>query len=110
MRRVHGATKIYVPLRNPYDIWISWCRRKRLDTPAQIQGWYRSWYQLHALDMMYDLDVICVDQQKDERITSWKVVGHDPGYDKFELVDVNLASLWELPIVWRHYEKDKRVR
>lgn len=65
--------------------------------------WYRSWYQLHALDMLFDLDVVCVD--KDERVAGIPVVGHDPGYEKFDLVDVSVDSLWELPIVNRHYER-----
>lgn len=103
---IHSAKRadhIYVPMRHPHDVWTSWCRRRRLSSANQIMLWHRSWYQLHALDMMFDLDIVCVD--KDERVTKNPVVGHDPGYSKFDLVDVSLNSLWELPIVNRHYER-----
>ena len=102
-KKLDGADQIYVPMRHPHDVWTSWCRRRRLSSENQIMLWHRSWYQLHTLDMMYDLDVICVD--KDERVAGIPVIGHDPGYDTFDLVDVSLNSLWQLPIVNRHYER-----
>ena len=67
----------------------------------QITVFIRSWMQMHTLDMMCDIDFICVDKQEDPRIKDWSPVGDtDPG----ETVhDLDVDFLYELPFVKHHY-------
>jgi hypothetical protein len=99
------AEKIYVPMRHPKDVKDSWIRRDRFKNKRGIYMWYMAWYQLQAMDSMFDLDVICVDKKEDERIDDWTVVGHDelPWPSNFH--DVYWDILFHLPIVERHYER-----
>lgn len=104
--RVWGNTEgrsIIVPLRQPVEMWRSWCRRH---DPKNFpyEQWFLAWGKLHALDQMTDLDVICVDKQDDHRITDWSKVGHDDNSRAdWQLKKVDLREVYALPIVHRHY-------
>ena len=69
------ADHIYVAMRHPKDVRMSWIRRGVLHNKRSIYRWYMSWYQLQACDELFDLDVICVDKQEDPRIKNWEKIG-----------------------------------
>ena len=106
LERLEGYDHLIVPLRHPKEVWESWCRRDKFNNPHRIAIWYACWWNLHALSLVTDLDVICIDKKDDERIKDWKIVGHDPGYSKYARVDIALSTLWHLPIVAENYEVD----
>ena len=63
-----------------------------------------AWGYLHALDQMIDLDVICIDQRTDSRITDWSSVGDgDNSRGDWKLHKVDLRALYKLPIIERYY-------
>lgn len=95
--------EIIVPLREPADVFRSWCRR---NNPKSFPygEFFMAWGQLHALDQMIELDVICVDQCSDPRITDWTQEGHGDGaYAGWKLHKADLRPVYKLPIVERHY-------
>lgn len=105
MRRAWGASKVYVPLRHPEDVYKSWIKRERLGDKSGPWRWYMAWYTLQALDDRLDLDVICVDKQEDPRIKDWERVGfREPPAKQTHFHDVRWDVLFQLPIVSRHYE------
>lgn len=88
-----------VPLRSPADVWNSWCRRNPDNFP--YCEFFLAWGQLHALDMMMELDVICIDRQDDPRIDDWTPTGvYDAGQG---ILPIDLRSLHNLPIVERYF-------
>lgn len=96
---------IIVPLRNPSTVWRSWCRRK---DEEEVLNWapqfFASWYIMHTLDQLFDLDIICIDKQVDERITDWGKVGDsDNSHAKWKLHKVDLRVLYKIPLVQRNY-------
>lgn len=101
---------IIAPLRNPPDVWESWARRKNPPgtehsakmEPFPYATFFSAWYNMHTLDMMFDVDFICVDKCEDHRITDWSPVGHG---DKGTVVRpaTELRPLYYLPFVRRHY-------
>ncbi len=92
-----------VPLRDPVQVWRSWCRRNKAET-FPYGEFFLGWGQLHALDQMMELDVICVDKKEDPRIDDWTSVGSaDGNCANWKLIRCDLRSLYELPIVKRHY-------
>jgi hypothetical protein len=94
---------VVVPLRNPSDVWRSWCRRNAPDKFPYSQ-FFIAWGCLHALDQLRDLDVVCIDKQEDQRVSDWSEVGgEDSGVANWKLLKVDLRPLFELPIVKRHY-------
>lgn len=104
LERVNGK-RIVSPLRSPYQVWRSWCRRR--DEPS-INNWvghfFASFYQMHALDQMFDIDFVCVDKREDERIEDWSRVGDgDPDHVKWKLHRVDLRVLYKIPFVNEHY-------
>ena len=89
-----------VPLRNPLDVWASWCRRNGT-TNFPYTEFFLAWGQLHTLDQMMELDVICVDRKDDPRIDDWTPVGVF-GTEQV-ILPIDLRSLHTLPIVERHF-------
>ena len=100
--RLEGRSPV-VPMREPADVFRSWCRRH--DPKSFPYGeFFMAWGQLHALDQMIDLDVICIDQCRDTRITDWQPVGQgDNSRADWKLLKVDLRALHKLPIVERNY-------
>lgn len=100
--KTEGRT-VVVPLREPAEVFRSWCRRH--DPKKFPYGeFFLAWGHLHTLDQMIDLDVICVDLCRDERITDWSKVGDDDNSRAdWKLHRADLRSLHKLPIVKRHY-------
>jgi len=95
--------KIISPLRHPSDVWKSWARRKNPKTePFPYALFIGAWHTLHTLDMMMDVDFICVDKCADPRITDWGPVG-DKDYGPYDLKQIDLRSIFSLPFVNKHY-------
>ena len=94
---------IVVPLREPADVFRSWCRRH--DPKNFPYGeFFLAWGQLHALDQMLELDVICIDKCDDPRITDWTPVGDgDVSRAGWKLHKIDLRAIHKLPIIERHY-------
>ena len=96
---------LIVPLRSPADVWRSWCRRW---PDKEVLNWapsfFVSWTVLHTLDQLCELDVICIDEQKDPRITDWRAVGdQDANNGNWKLHKVDLRALYKLPIVYQNF-------
>jgi len=92
--------QIFAPLRHPTDVWVSWARRKK--DPFPYAEFFSAWYLMHTLDMLFDVDFICLDKRDDPRITDWAPIGHDdPGSPGLPLIE--LRPLFFLPFVNRHY-------
>ena len=98
-----AADVIYVPLRHPREIMESWIRRERLSCTQGRERWYTSWTQLHALDAMFDLDVVAVDLHKDPRIKNWSPVMSKRPLAPRKWSKVEWEPILQLPIVKRHY-------
>jgi hypothetical protein len=102
VRLCKEAEHIYVPLRHPRDIFESWGKRKQMNNPTQ---WYRAWIHLQALDDLFDLDIVAVDQQKDERIRCWRPENHVTTSQQRGALESSV--FWEpllgLPIISRYY-------
>ena len=100
VNRVEGKN-IIVPLRKPEDVWASWWSRGLHNLPIFLH----SYYTLHALDQLFDVDYIAVDRQVDERITDWTPVGNkDKKKVTVEPFPTDLRVLRMLPIIRRYYE------
>jgi hypothetical protein len=91
-----------VAMRDPADVWASWCRRAGHQDQFAYGEFFLAWAGLHTLDQLMKLDVICVDKQTDPRIDNWDTVApwHMPHADT---LPIDLRSIYELPIVKRHY-------
>ena len=91
---------LIVPLRSPSMVWRSWCRRNNPEKFPYAE-FFMAWGNLHALDQMCELDVICIDNQEDTRITDWTAVGDGDGGD-WKLIKTDLRPLYKMPIVVRN--------
>jgi hypothetical protein len=92
--------QIFAPLRHPTDVWKSWARRKK--GPFPYAEFFSAWYIMHTLDMLFDVDFICLDKRDDPRITDWAPIGQDdPGNPGVPLIE--LRPLFSLPFVKKHY-------
>jgi hypothetical protein len=111
-KQVEGK-QIIAPLRHPNDVWESWARRKNppgtgrkahdsVMEPFPYATFFSAWYNMHTLDMMFDVDFICVDKCDDPRITDWTPVGDG---DKGSVVRpaTELLPLYYLPFVRSRY-------
>ena len=100
-----GDKQIIAPLRSPESVWRSWCRRRHSDDLTNwVAQFFASWFVLHALDQLYDIDYICVDKREDSRITDWTKVGdQDENHGQWKLHKVDLRPLFKLPLVQKHY-------
>jgi len=95
--------KIIAPLRNPPDVWKSWARRKNPKTePFPYAMFFSAWYNMHTLDMLFDVDFICVDKCADERITDWTPIGTGD-YGPYSKPLIELRPLYYLPYVRQRY-------
>lgn len=92
--------QIIAPLRHPNNVWGSWARRKK--DPFPYAEFFSAWYLMHTLDMLFDVDFICLDKRDDPRITDWTPLGHD-GPGPYGLPLIELRPLFFLPFVNRHY-------
>lgn len=102
LRRIEGR-KVYVPLRNPPDVWRSWCRRHQPQIFPYGQ-FFLSWGCLQMLDSIRDVDIICVDHRTDPRIDDWGKVGdEDASKVGWQLIKTDLRPLYRLPIVEKYY-------
>lgn len=97
--------EIVVPLRSPSTVWRSWCRRESgRDVLQWSPGFFVAWTVLHALDRLFELDVICIDTQQDPRIADWTAEGDkDASGTGWKLHKVDLRPLYKLPIVAEHF-------
>jgi len=103
LEKTEGRT-IISPLRNPVSVWRSTTRRwVTPDIPLDTHSFLRSWYMLHALSLVRDIDFIAIDKQQDERITDWAPVGKG---DEGRAVhpDIDLKPLYELPFIKEFYQ------
>lgn len=97
--------EVIVPLRKPPSVLRSWCRRR---ADRELVNWIAqfcaSWFILHALDQMMELDYICIDKCEDPRIDDWTKVGDEDGsHVRWKLHKVDLRPIYKLPFVDRHY-------
>ena len=105
LKKVEGK-KIIAPLRRPRDAWKSKIRRMNPELLAEnTVGWFNSWYMLHALSLVKEIDFIPVDLKQDPRITDWTPVTGEGHLNNTEFLDVgiNLRKLYDLPFVKRFY-------
>ena len=59
---------------------------------------------MHALDQLYPIEYVCVDQKTDPRITDWTPVGNmEPSKEDWKLHEVDLGQLYRFPFIERHY-------
>ena len=103
-KQIHNRSLI-APLRNPTSVWRSWCRRR---DDGDVLRWaphfFASWYVMHTLDQMLDVEFVCIDKQEDQRITDWGKVGDaDQSHAGWKLHRVDLRVLYKIPFVQRHY-------
>lgn len=102
LRRITGR-KVYVPMRNPPDVWRSWCRRHNPKNFPYGQ-FFLAWGCLQLLDTMAEIDIICVDHKVDPRIKDWGKVGDtDASKIGWQHLKTDLRPLYRLPIVERNY-------
>ncbi len=96
---------IYVPLRRPHTVWRSWCRRHYNREPLDWVGHFMGgWFNVNALDHLFELDFIAVDKCDDPRITDWSPVGEYDGRPaEWSLHKIDLRILYTLPFVKRIY-------
>ena len=108
-RRVKNR-KLIVPLRNPSTVWRSWCRRRDDRDPLSwAPSFFSAWYMMHTLDQLFDLDIICIDKQEDERITDWRRIGNaDQDHANWKLHKADLRVLYKIPLVYRNYPSWRR--
>lgn len=103
LHKACAGKELIVPLRNPVDVWRSWCRRNNPHMFPYAQ-FYLAWGALQMLDLTYSLDVICIDKQEDQRISDWGKVGdEDASRANWNLLKVDQRHLQLLPIITRHY-------
>ena len=102
IRRCQGE-KIYVPMRKPRAIWKSWSRRAGNERPFPETRFVVSFWQMHALSLVKDLDFIAVDLQEDERITDWGPVGHNDLGKGSHPITLDMRPIDNLPFVKRLY-------
>jgi hypothetical protein len=97
--------QVIAPLRKPTDVWRSWCRRRDDGDPLRwAPHFFSAWYIMHALDMLFDVDFICVDKQDDPRIDDWEPFGgSDQSHAGWKLHRVDLRVLYKLPFVYNNY-------
>ena len=92
--------QIIAPLRSPPVVWKSWARRKK--APFPYAEFFSAWHNMHALDLLFEVDFICLDKRDDPRIADWEPIGQDdPG--PYGLPLIELRPLYFLPFVRRHF-------
>jgi hypothetical protein len=102
--------KIIAPLRDPKSCWRSTVRRMTNTNTRDfknVAGFFKAWYQMHSLTLLYDVDFIPVDLRQDSRIQDWEPVGNDDRGENEKAPDVHLRELYELPFVKQFYSLGK---
>jgi hypothetical protein len=102
LRKLAGR-KVYIPLRNPPDVWRSWCRRHNPKIFPYGQ-FFLAWGCLQMIAEQMEVDVICVDHKTDPRINDWGKVGdQDNSKVGWQLLKTDLRPLYRLPLVDKYY-------
>lgn len=101
------ADHIFVPMRNPVDVYDTWVRRGRLHHPRDVESWYRAWYNLNAILHCFDCDVIYVDKNEDPRIKNWGKIGSLPKAKPDHWQKITIGRLWELPVIKNSYPQPR---
>lgn len=67
--------------------------------------WWKAWFQLQALDELYDLDIVAVDRHKDPRIKNWGKERSMPRPLPDSWHKVPIEPVLELPVVNFFYKR-----
>lgn len=95
---------IVSPLRSPAACWASSTRRWTTSRPFDTELWLHSWYMMHALSLVRDIDFIVIEKRDDPRISDWSKVGdRDEGKNR-SIPDIGLRHIYELPFVKARYD------
>lgn len=99
-----AGKRLVSPLRHPLNVWKSWAKRHRVTRFPYI-GFAASWYLMHTLDMLYEIDFIDLEVKTDPRIKNWSRVGDDDVEVTVEdtLPPGDFNQLYKLPFVQRFY-------
>jgi hypothetical protein len=101
MKALEGKEAV-VAMRDPLDVWQSWCRRRGTQAQFAYGEFFLAWGGLHTLDTLMDLDIICVDKKEDSRIKKWDKIAGWHMKDETTM-PIDLRSVYELPIVKKRY-------
>ena len=63
------------------------------------------WFNMHLLDILFDVDFINLEAKNDPRITNWKPIGNDD-YGPYERGEIDLRPIYKLPFVKRHFDNE----
>jgi hypothetical protein len=99
MRRLKKEPVIIAPIRDPKAVWVSWSRRGKTELEFM-----RSFYTMHALSLIREIDFIAVDLKQDLRITDWTPIGEDDPGKTFPVQNFDCRPLYQLPFVKQFYE------
>ena len=102
MKEIEGK-KLIAPLRSPKACWKSATRRQQKGRIFDIAKWVRSWYIMHALTLIRDIEFVIIERRTDPRVENWAKVGqNDPGDNK-SVPAIDLKPIYALPFVRPHY-------
>jgi hypothetical protein len=105
IERCDSHEHIYVPMRHPLKVRNTWAGRGRLGNEEGVMRWWKSWFQLQALDELYGLDIIAVDRQTDPRIKNWAKERSMPRPLPDSWRKVPIEPVLELPVVNLFYKR-----
>lgn len=98
IEQVNGK-KIYTPLRDPYKVWLSWCKRwRKAKESVPVEQFFASWFNLHALSLIYNIDFVNIEAQDDPRITNWTPIGKTEPCE-CTVPPIRLGPIYGLPFV-----------
>lgn len=96
--------KLYAPLRDPRQTWLSHMRRSPHSRPFNICEWVGAWFKLHALSLVKEIEFIPIEKQDHPLITDWSPVGHwDGDSDSGWMPEPDLKAIYDIPIIKKHY-------
>jgi len=96
--------KLVAPLRDPQAVWKSTVRRyNKWDATDNISNFFNSWFMMHALSLIRDIEFIPVDLQISDRITDWTPVGGEEDQCNTKCYPTCLRRIYVLPFVQKYY-------
>lgn len=105
IQKVEKYDRLHCPLRDPQDVWRSWCRRRPGQDPMRIlNNFWSAWSQLNRLDQRYQIRYHQVELLDGERI------GEGEHQDnQWTLHKVDLRPFYHFPFMEGRYD-DKSGR
>jgi hypothetical protein len=99
-----GHKKIITPIRHPFNVWDSWCKRYASEPGFAYTTWGFAWKSMDILDHSFFVDFIDLEAKTDPRIDDWSDVIGSADREPWPIPPVlDIKRLWEMSFVNRHY-------